>query len=353
MHRVACPLLSDPVEQLPVVPKAPASPPRTLGPLPPIIHPTGSSHSDPLPWGMVSPGVQLATPYNTQDQETQSDLQGYGVDRIPYLDQATRGPRMRASAHEELQRLEELERNRDGGEGGEVVTAAEHPDVDVQQKDVILRGTARHLASMASAGGGARAAVAEDDIALQLIRRYEPNQAQPIAEQVLEVPAPTASASRPPEPACGGSEAAPTAAVDPGSPPEPASNGSEAPTASGSNGSEAAPTSFADALGIPTLSQVTLSHCSESAPRNITMGTLQTVLQFSVEESTRVQADASTQYLEPAGSGSEPAGGGSELPAAAPGSALESRSPEHEALPSISEDHVGEPGQGCFLIRSI
>ena len=328
VHRVACPLLSDPGEQLPVVPKAPASPPRTLGPLPPIIHPTGSSHSDPLPWGMVSPGVQLATPYNTQDQETQSDLQGYGVDRIPYLDQKTRGPRMRASAHKELQRLEleELEMNRDGGEGGEVVTAAEHPDVDVQQKDVILRGTARHLASMASAGGGARAAVAEDDIALQLIRRYEPNQAQPIAEQVLEVPAPTASASRPPEPACGGSEAAPTAAVDPGSPPEPASNGSEAPTASGSNGSEAAPTSFADALGIPTLSQVTLSHSSESCPM---------------------------QYLEPAGSGSEPAGGGSQPPAAAPGSALESRSPEHEALPSISEDHVGEPGQGCFLIRSI
>ena len=84
------------------------------------------------------------------------------------------------------------------------------------------------------------------------------------------------------------------------------------------------------------------------------MGTLQTVLQFAGEESTRVQADASTQYLEPAGSGSEPAGGGSELPAAAPGSALGSLSPEHEALPSIrEEDHVGEPGQGCFLIRSI
>ena len=82
------------------------------------------------------------------------------------------------------------------------------------------------------------------------------------------------------------------------------------------------------------------------------MEALQHVVQFAGEESTPV-ADASTQYLEPAGSGSEPAGGGSELPAAAPGSALESRSPEHEALPSISEDHVGEPGQGCFLIRSI
>ena len=62
---------------------------------------------------------------------------------------------------------------------------------------------------------------------------------------------------------------------------------------------------------------------------------------------------AAPQAREPARSGSEPAGGGSEPPAAAPGSALESRSPEHEALPSISEDHVGEPGQGCFLIRSI
>ena len=295
---------------------------------------------------MVSPGVQLATPYNTQDQETQSDLQGYGVDRIPYLDQATRGPRMRASAHEELQRLEELEMNRDGGEGGEVVTAAEHPDVDVQQKDVILRGTARHLASMASAGGGAGAAIAEDNIAQQLLERYDQNQGQGEA--------PTDSASRPPEPACGGSEVAPTAAVDPGSPPEPASNGSEAPTASGSNGSEAAPTSLADALGIPGLSQLTLSHCSESGPRGTVMEALQHVVQFAGEESTRVQADASTQYLEPAGSGSEPAGGGSELPAAAPGSALGSRSPEHEALPSIrEEDHVGEPGQGCFLIRSI
>ena len=290
---------------------------------------------------MVSPGVQLATPYNTQDQETQSDLQGYGVNTFPYLDQATRGPRMRASAHEELQRLEELERNRDGGECGEVVTAAEHPDVDVQQKDVILRGTARHLASMASAGGGARAAVAEDDIALQLLRRYEPNQAQPIAEQVLEVPAPTASASRPPEPACGGSEAAPTAAVDPGSPPEPASSGSEAD-----------PTALADDLGIPPLAQFTLTHCSESGPRVRVMRAIQTMGQFALEESTRA-ADASTQYLESAGSGSEPAGGGSEPPAAAPGSALGSLSPEHEALPSISEDHVGEPGQGCFLIRSI
>ena len=83
------------------------------------------------------------------------------------------------------------------------------------------------------------------------------------------------------------------------------------------------------------------------------METLQTVMQFAQEELTPA-ADASTQHQEPASGGSEPAGGGSELPAAAPGSALGSLSPEHEALPSIrEEDHVGEPGQGCFLIRSI
>ena len=340
VHRIECPI-ADPAEQLPVPPKAPAQPPGTLGPLPPIIHPTGSSHSDPLP--MVSQGLQVADPYNTQ--ETQSDVQGYGLTVLPFLNKSTLGPRARAEAQEELQKLEELERNRKSSECGEVVEAAEHQDVNVQTKDVILRTTARNLKALVR--GGAGEAVLADTLVQQLLDRSGQKQGQGEA--------PTDSASRPPEPACGSSEAAPTAAVDPGSRspggPSPGSRSPSRPSErarrSRSPGSSGPRTSLADALGMPMLSQLTVSNCSESTGRVIVMETLQTVMQFAQEESTPA-ADASTQHHEPASGGSEPAGGGSELPAAAPGSALGSLSPEHEALPTIrEEDHVGEPGQGC------
>ena len=91
VHRLASPI-ADPAQQLPVISKAPAQPPGTLGRLPaplrPIIPPAGSAHSDPFP--MVPQRLQGPKPYSPQ--ETQSDLGGYGLRSIPYLAEPLLGP---------------------------------------------------------------------------------------------------------------------------------------------------------------------------------------------------------------------------------------------------------------------
>ena len=167
VHRLASPI-ADPAQQHPVISKAPAQPPGTLGrlpvPLPPIIPPAGSSgpatsrtaHSDPFP--MVPQRLQGPRPYSTE--ETQSDLRGYGLRTIPYLAEPLLGPRAIASAQSEVQKLEEeevgddLNELRPPTECGEVVEAAEHQNFYVQAKEVILRSTKSQLQALYQGGAG-------------------------------------------------------------------------------------------------------------------------------------------------------------------------------------------------------
>ena len=103
------------------------------------------------------------------------------------------------AAQEELQKLEELERNRNS-ECGEVVEAAEHQNFHVQEKEVILRSATIKLEALVHGGAGEE--LRQDPIVQKLLNRgKEQGQDQ----------APTDSASRPSELARGSSEAAPTA----------------------------------------------------------------------------------------------------------------------------------------------
>ena len=364
VHRLASPI-ADPAQQHPVISKAPAQPPGTLGRLPaplrPIIPPAGSAHSDPFPMVPVPQRLQGPKPYSPQ--ETQSDLRGYGLRSIPYLAEPLLGPRAIASAQSEVQKLEELELNRNS-ECGEVVEAAEHQNFHVQAKEVILRSTTSKLEALVHGGAGEE--LLQDELVQKLLNRgKEQGQDQ----------APTDSGSRPSELARGSSEAAPTATPAADAPmqhQDPASRSSE-PAGGGSEPACGGPGRCTVCGELNR--KIPFPYC-RFCPERPCYHHGKCCPNRRQQEPRKQQvpvatpaADASMHQQEPASGGPEPADGGSggekeaaptATPAAdasmekppeprqVPPSVLGGLAPAREALTSIAEEeHVGEHGQGC------
>ena len=251
--------------------------------------------------------------------ETQSDLQGYGSTRLPYVDFLV-GPRNVALEQERVQRREdeelaelvqEVEGPKPVTEAGDVVTAfLEDQPPNLRWRDTVLRTTACRLSAVA------------DSLDAEARKQF-------LSEPTMSVLMAAAA------PACGGLLSPPTVPAA-----APACGGSE-PV----GGTKRQPADQRD-IEVCGLCMIAVG----SRTWMILVHPLKWNLLHHLHHSWKLPepagGEASAENQEPAGGGSEPACGLGPSRCSIGGSAV-SLSPE-SPLPSISEDEqVGSPGQGC------